>query len=153
MGFLVNIAGGITKVSGSFNKFDLKLRCSDKGWAHSNIDFTINASSVDTGIKDRDDHLRTADFFYVEKYPQITFVSEKIREVGPQKFVAEGWFSMHGISQNMSLPIEVTSEDGNTLGIKIEHSVNRIDYGVGKNFNHTSIPDFISDDIDVRFYF
>ena len=153
LGFSVDIAGGITKVTGNFREHDLKLTYVDEDWTKSHIDFTINASSVDTGIKDRDDHLRTADFFDVENYPTIEFRSKSIKPNGENAYKAIGDFTMHGVTKEIEIPFEVTSAKGNTIGIKIEHQINRIDYGVAKDFKHTSIENFISEIIDVNFYF
>ncbi len=153
LGFSVDIAGGVTKVTGKFLENDLKLTFVDDDWTKSKIDFTIIASSVDTGIKDRDDHLRTADFFDVENYPTIEFKSQSIKPNGENSYIATGSFTMHGVTKEIEVPFEVTSAKGNTIGIKIEDQINRIDYGVAKDFKHTSIENFISDIIDVNFYF
>ena len=153
LGFSVDIAGGITKVTGKFHEHDLKLSFIDNDWTKSKIDFKIIASSIDTGIKDRDDHLRTEDFFDVEQFPTIEFHSSNIVPAGEQAYIAKGTFLMHGVSREIDLPFTVTSQDGNTIGIKIEHQINRVDFGVAADFKHTSIENFISDEIDVNFYF
>ena len=153
LGFSVDIAGGITKVTGKFLEHDLKLTYVDSDWTKSQIAFTINASSVDTGIKDRDEHLRSSDFFDVENHPTIDFNSKSITSLGENTYVVTGDFSMHGITKEIEIPFTVTSDKENTIGIKIEHQINRVDYDVAKDFKHTSIENFISEVIDVNFYF
>ena len=153
IGFSVDIAGGITKVTGKFLKHDLKLTLVDGDWTKSNIELQIDVSSIDTGIKDRDDHLRTADFFDVENHPTIDFFSKTIVSTGEHTYVAKGDFTMHGVTREIEVPFTVTSSEGNTIGIKIEHYINRIDYGVAADFKHTSIENFISENIAVNFYF
>ena len=153
LGFIVDIAGGATKVTGKFTQADLKLTYVDKDWTKSSVDLSIMAESINTGIPDRDDHLRTADFFDVATYPTITFVSEQIKSLGDNRYEVAGTFTMHGITKEMVFPFEVKYEDGNTIGIHIETRVNRIDHQVGHEFVHTAIPNFLSDWITVEFDF
>lgn len=153
IGFRIPISNGITLVTGKFTDFDLELSLVDGDWTKSSAEFSIQATSINTGIADRDEHLRSPDFFEVEKYPNITFVSEEIRAIDSTHFEATGTFSMHGISKTISLPFEVLGQDGNTIGIQIRTLLNRIDYGVGTNFKHTSMPDFLAKEIEVEINF
>ena len=153
IGFRIPISNGITLVTGKFTDFDLELSLVDGDWTKSSAEFTIQATSINTGIADRDEHLRSPDFFEVEKYPSITFVSEEIRGIDSTHFEATGTFSMHGISKTISLPFEVLGQDGNTIGIQIRTLLNRIDYGVGANFKHTSLPNFLAKEIEVEINF
>ena len=153
VGFEVYIAGGITVVTGNFRQYDLKLNLQDDDWSKASIDFTIDVKSIDTGIEARDEHLRTADFFDVDNHPTITFQSEKVILKSESEYIAVGAFTMHGVTKKINIPFTVTSQKGNTVGIKIETSINRIEYGVGADFQHSSIPNFLSDDIGVKIYF
>ena len=153
IGFEVDIASGATKVLGKFMEHDLQLTYVDKDWTKSTIHFTIKAASINTGIAGRDEHLRTADFFDVAKYPEITFASDTIELIDDHHFIAHGVFSMHGVHKQMAIPFEVTFEEEKNLGIKIETTLNRITYGVGADFQHTSIKNFLSDTIAVKIYF
>ncbi len=153
LGFEVSIAGGATKVTGKFMESDLELTYTDGDWTKSAINFRIKAASINTGIPDRDKHLQTADFFEVEKYPVITFVSKTIEKIDTTHFRINGTFTMHGVSKEMSIPFEVTYEDGNTIGIHLETMVNRITHGVGVDFKHSAIENFVSEEIVVKFDF
>ena len=153
IGFEIVIAGGATRVTGKFMEFDLKLTYMDSDWTKSEVEFTINTESINTGIPDRDSHLRSSDFFDVEKYPQIKFVSSEISKVGDGQFTASGTFTMHGISNDISIPFKMVYEDGNTFGVEINTSINRKDYDVGSNWQHSAIENFLSDDIPVNIYF
>ena len=73
VGFTVPIMGGLSKVKGKFSDFAINLTNDEKDITKSSVSVTIKATSVDTGIEGRDKHLRTADFFDVEKFPEITF--------------------------------------------------------------------------------
>lgn len=153
IGFRVPISGGITLVTGKFTDFDLELQFIEEDWTQSTASFTIQAKSINTGIADRDEHLRSADFFDTEKYPTITFVSKEIQQIDDTHFEALGTFTMHGISQDIKLPFEVLGQDGNTIGVQIRTKINRMDYGVGANFKHTSMPNFLAKEIEVEINF
>src|SRR6478609_9634298 len=68
----------VTKVRGRFTDFECAIEFKEAAPEQSSVHFTINAKSIDTAEPDRDTHLRSADFFDIEKYPQITFVSKRI---------------------------------------------------------------------------
>lgn len=153
IGFRVPISDGITLVTGKFTDFDLELQFIEEDWTQSTASFTIQAKSINTGIADRDEHLRSADFFDTEKYPTITFVSKEIQQIDDAHFEALGTFTMHGISQDIRLPFEVLGQDGNTIGVQIRTKINRMDYGVGANFKHTSMPNFLAKEIEVEINF
>ena len=81
VGFTVPIMGGLSKVKGKFSDFTVNLTNDEKDITKSSVSVVIKATSVDTGIEGRDKHLRTADFFEVEKFPEITFQSSRIEKV------------------------------------------------------------------------
>lgn len=153
IGFRVPISAGITLVTGKFTDFDLELELVDGDWTQSKVHFTIQATSINTGIADRDQHLRSADFFDVETYPTITFVSKAIRKIDDTHFEASGTFTMHGVSQEIQLPFEILGQDKNTIGVQIRTTIDRIDYGVGASFKHTTEANFLANEIEVEINF
>ena len=82
VGFSVPILGGLSQVKGKFTDFTITLNNDEKDITKSSVTVVIKATSVDTGIEGRDRHLRNADFFDVEKFPEITFKSERIEKKG-----------------------------------------------------------------------
>lgn len=97
--------------------------------------FTANVNSIDTNDKKRDDHLKSADFFDVEKFPKITFNSTKFKRIGDKTFEILGKFTIKGITKPTILHIDYggTNVDhwGNTkAGLKIKGVINRRDYGL-----------------------
>src|SRR5215470_8087664 len=76
----------VTKVRGRFADVDGAVRIVPNAPEKSSVQFTIDAASIDTDVADRDKHLRSADFFDVEKYPKITFVSSRIRKAGEERY-------------------------------------------------------------------
>lgn len=153
IGFRVPISGGVTLVTGKFTDFDLELELVNEDWTRSKASFTIQATSINTGISDRDQHLRSADFFDVEEYPTITFNSRSITRIDDAHYEAKGTFSMHGVSKEVTLPFEIMGYDGKSVGVQIRTKLNRLDYGVGSNFKHTTTPNFLAKEIDVEINF
>jgi polyisoprenoid-binding protein YceI len=98
VGFSVSIMGGLSKVNGKFTDFNVTLTNDESDITKSSVRVVIKAASINTGITERDNHLRTADFFDVEKYPEITFQSERIERKGKQ-LIAVDTFTMHGVSK------------------------------------------------------
>ncbi|HEX4965349.1 MAG TPA: YceI family protein [Thermoanaerobaculia bacterium] len=128
----------VSNVQGRFNDFSGKVNLDPKNLPASSVDFHIKATSIDTGVADRDKHLRSADFFDVEKYPEITFKSESIKSTGKDKFDVTGTLTLHGVSKKVTLPVsylgQVKDPGGNTrAGFEVNTTVNRKDYGISWN--------------------
>ncbi len=128
----------ISEVGGRFNDFEgLVTVDPDANNAITGAQATIQAKSIDTGVPGRDEHLRSADFFDVEKFPTITFESKKVETKGNQH-VMIGDFTMHGVKKEIRLPFAVKGPikdpGGKTrIGIKASITINRKDYGLGWN--------------------
>ncbi|MBT8263303.1 MAG: YceI family protein [Bacteroidia bacterium] len=151
--FSVPIANGITRITGKYNEYTIDLDYVDKDFTKSVLSATIKAASIDTGIDGRDEHLRSSDFFDVGTYPEITFRSDRIVETDIG-YTAIGNFTLHGVTKELEIPFVITGMDGeNTLGISSRLSIDRTDYGVGNDFKHTSIENFISNTIDIEIDF
>jgi polyisoprenoid-binding protein YceI len=97
---------------------------------------TIRVTSIDTGVAQRDTHLRSADFFNVEKFPTITFVSKRVESAGgEQKLIGD--FTMHGVTKELALSVKVKGPikamGGQRVGIDATGSLDRKDYGISWN--------------------
>ncbi|MBT8280996.1 MAG: YceI family protein [Muriicola sp.] len=152
IGFKISIAG-FSQVSGKFTDYDLFLDWNEQNMDSSKISTMIRVKSINTGIADRDAHLRTADFFDEERYPQITFESDSIRQINYSNFEAYGKFFMHGVTKEFVFPFQIVKIENNTIGIKARTTINRQDFGVGSEFKHSAMPDFLSDHIEVEIDF
>jgi len=152
IGFNISIAG-FTKVTGKFTDFEILLEWNDLDSSVSKISSIIQASSINTGIPDRDKHLSSPDFFNVSEYPTITFESDSIQKIDFSHFNVFGKFTMHGITKEIVLHFQIVKIDGNTIGFKSNTTLNRLDFDIGKDFKHTSMPNFLSKNIDVEIYF
>ncbi len=153
VGFSVPIMGNLSKVRGKFTEFTINLTNDEKDTTKSSVNVVIKAASIDTGIEGRDKHLRTADFFDVEKFPDITFQSTRIEKKGKQ-FIAHGPLTMHGVTKEIALPFTVTGVNENAdktkknIGYSASLVLNRRDFGI--NYQHKTIPNWVGDNITVE---
>jgi len=114
IGFSVHQFLGTTH--GKFTKFNGKIEIDRERPENSSVTARIDVSSIDTRINKRDDHLRSAEFFNVEKFPQITFKSRTVKWTGPQSGDILGDLTMHGVTKPATLhvklltPIDETSQ-------------------------------------------
>jgi polyisoprenoid-binding protein YceI len=153
VGFSVPILGGLSQVKGKFTDFAITINNDDKDTTKSSVSVVIKATSVDTGIEGRDRHLRNADFFDVEKFPEITFKSERIEKKG-KSFIAHGPLTMHGVTKAIALPFSITGTFKNpttnklSVGYSATMVLNRKDFGI--NYSRQDNPTFIGDNITVQ---
>lgn len=120
---------GIT-VNGSFKKFETSIDYNESAAAPNSIKATIETTTIDTGIEARDKHLRKEDFFDVEKFSKITFVSTQILKVSNGGLIAEGKLTIKNVTKDIKIPFTYT---GNAEGGVFEGAItlNRLDYAVG----------------------
>ena len=129
----------MSNVKGAFGDIAGTIEVNRENPAASSVDFTINAASIDTANDNRDKHLRSADFFDVEKFPQITFKSTKIAPSGSKDvYNVTGNLTMHGVTRQVVLPVTFLgfAKDpwGNDrAGFEIETTLNRKDFGLNWN--------------------
>src|SRR5258708_10659436 len=105
IGFSVHQFLGTTH--GKFTKFNGKIDVDREHPENSSVTAEINGRSIDTQIKKRDDHLRSAEFFNVEKFPQITFKSRSLKQTGPQSGDILGDLTIHGVTKPVTLHVKL----------------------------------------------
>ncbi len=126
----------ISKVKGDFREFSATLILDDEGQLNE-ASSNIEVASIDTGITKRDDHLRSAEFFDVNKYPKISFKSKAVRQNAGNN-VLIGDLTIHGVTRQVELPYKikgpVKGPMGNTrIGFEASTIINRKDYGLTWN--------------------
>ena len=99
---------GLAKVRGQFNRFTGEIEGDPKSIAEAKGRFEVDLASVDTGNHDRDAHLRSADFFEVERFPTMTFVSKSVTPAGDGTYKVTGDLTIKGITK----PVELGYEHG-----------------------------------------
>lgn len=97
---------------GKFAKFDGKIDIDREHPENSSVVVRIDVRSIDTGIAKRDNHLRSAEFFNVEKYPEITFRSRSVKRTGSQAGDILGDLTMHGVTKPVTLHVKLTTPAG-----------------------------------------
>ncbi len=128
----------VSHVSGRFNDFTATLKLDPAKPEASSVEIVIKAASIDTRIEDRDKHLRSADFFDVQKYPEITFKSTKIKSTGKDTYDVSGNLTMRGVTREITLPVTflgfIKDPRGSQRGgFSTETKLNRKDYGINWN--------------------
>ena len=128
----------VTKVRGSFNEFAGSGHFDAENPSASKVELTIQAASIDTRNADRDGHLRSNDFFDMETYPEIHFVSTKIEASGDDEFEVTGDLTIKGVTKSVTIEFEfdgaATDPFGNhRIGFEGKTVINRKDWGVTWN--------------------
>ena len=122
----------VSKVSGRFGEFSGTFEISPENLTDSSVTLTIQTASINTDNERRDTHLRSEDFFSVDKFPEITFKSTKIREAGDDEFEVDGILTIHGVA--MPTTVDVTflgfakMGDANKAGFDATAKINRKDF-------------------------
>lgn len=131
---------GLIEVPGFFRDFTGEVNFDSKDVSKSSVNFKAMTTSIDTGVAPRDRHLRTADFFEVEKFPELTFTSTKVEKKG-KGWIVTGDLTMKGVTKSVAIPFEIAGwlqgneRSGPKMGITGETMLNRRDYGV--NYGNT----------------
>lgn len=145
----------VSKVKGAFQKFNASVEADPNNLTTANIDFTIDVASIDTRNNDRDNHLRSADFFDVEKYPTMTFKSTKIVKTDDDEYDVTGDVTLHGVtrSETFSVTFEGLAKDpmsgAEKIGFSANGKIKRSDYGLTWNAALETGGVLVGDDIKV----
>jgi polyisoprenoid-binding protein YceI len=128
----------VSKVRGAFTGYAVDLAFDPKNPTAGKVDVSVDVSTIDTKEEKRDAHLKSADFFDVEKYPTMTFKSGKVEAKDAENFLVHGDLTIHGVTKPVVLDVEFTGEAkdpwGNSkAGFSAHTSINRKDFGLGWN--------------------
>ncbi len=128
----------ISKVTGNFKNFNGILKTNNDDFTDPDIEINIDVNSINTENEKRDNHLRSQDFFYTEKYPQIVFKSTSFKKISENKYKLTGDLTMRGVTRSIDLDVvyngTVKDPWGNQrAGFSISGSVNRFDYNLKWN--------------------
>ena len=146
----------ITNVKGNFKEFDASIYTTGNDFLTAEVDCWINAASVDTGNEDRDTHVKSADFFDVEQFPQITFKADTYEKVdGDGSFELWGVLTIKGITRKIKLDVEfggiMKDPWGNEkAGFTINGKINRKDFDLNWNTALETGGVLISDEVKIN---
>ena len=129
----------IAHVRGQFNKISGTVYFDPLNINASSVELVIDVASIYTGIRKRDDHLRSSDFFDVDKYPTISFKSTRIESTNGDRVNVTGDLLMHGRTRRISFPARLSGPvedpfgDGSSMGLTASMRINREDYDITWN--------------------
>lgn len=129
----------VAKAKGEFKGFDVDFNGDLNDLENSSVKVTIDAASVDTNNEDRDNHLRSGDFFDVENHPNITFVSKSVKKVDDGEYEVTGDLTIREVTKTETFKVEYNGTakspmDGSTItGFDVEGKINREDFGLTWN--------------------
>jgi polyisoprenoid-binding protein YceI len=138
-------------LEGTFEKWDATLVFTSTDASTGVLDIKIQADSVSSGSKSKDEKLKGEHVFDVQHSPYITFHATKITQTSPNTFDVAGMFTLRGISKSEALTFTVNREEGGATGeIKGVLTIDRRDYGLGGGIKFVSIADRVDVTIDFR---
>ncbi|HEX2253165.1 MAG TPA: YceI family protein [Thermoanaerobaculia bacterium] len=140
----------LTQVPGRFGEYEGVIVYDPANPAASSVSFTVQTASIDTNNERRDGHLRSADFFDAEKFPTLSFQSKKVAALGENRLAVTGDFTMHGVTKEITVPVEVLGVMGDKAGFQTEFEVDRTEYGVLWNRNLDQGGTILGDDVKIR---
>ncbi|GMU67142.1 MAG: polyisoprenoid-binding protein [Acidobacteriota bacterium] len=128
----------IAKVRGQFGRWNGTLTVPDGDFTKATAEVTIDATSIDTGVADRDAHLRSADFFDVENHPEITFRSRRLEKRTGDRFALVGDLTIRGTTREVTLDVESAGQTQDPWGnqraaFSAKTSVDRKSFGLTWN--------------------
>jgi polyisoprenoid-binding protein YceI len=136
---------------GKFGKVDVTFTVTPDG-AGNKLDVAIPVTSLDTGDKERDDTLRSADLFNVAKFPQAKFSAAKVTKVGADKYEATGKLTIRDVTRDVRVPLtfKTSNEGGKQSGtMSGQVVIKRLDYGVGQG--EWKSTEWVGNDVTVKF--
>jgi polyisoprenoid-binding protein YceI len=126
----------VSTVNGRFTDFEGTIVYDDKDATKSSVNVKIKSSSINTDNTNRDNDLKSANYFDVQKFPEITFQSKSVEKKG-NDYVAHGTLTIHGVSKDVDLPFElkgpIDGQRGKVMGAHAALTVSRQDFGITKS--------------------
>lgn len=139
----------ISEIDGRFADFTVKVTTSKADYSDAQIELTAKVASINTDIEARDNHLRSADFFDVEKYPTLTFQSTSLKKESKNKGKLYGNLTFHGVTKPVVLDVQYfgsvinSMNNADTAGFQITGEIKRSDFNLGANYPEAMISDKI----------
>ena len=143
---------GIADVSGVFNDFDVTVNSSKTDFSDAVFELNAKVASIDTRVEARNNHLKSGDFFDVEKFPTMYFKSTSIKSAGKNKYKLTGDLTLHGVTKQVAMDLEYRGTVENpmskkqTAGFQVTGVIKRSDFNLGNGFP----PPMISDEVRIK---
>ncbi|MDR6516779.1 YceI family protein [Chryseobacterium camelliae] len=145
---------GISFVQGRFDKFDGKVTAKANSLDGASMSFMVDVNSINTNVEMRDKHLKSADFFDAEKYPQMTFESISLTKGKNNSYVLKGKLKIKDVVKEVSVPVTFggitkNQQGKEVMGFQAAFKINRLDY----NIKYDPTGAGVAKDVDVNLYF
>ena len=143
---------GVSDVSGTFNDFEVTVTSTKPDFSDAVFEMKADVASIDTRVEARDKHLKSADFFDAAKYPEMTFRSTSLKNVGKDKYSLTGNLTMHGVTKEVTMDllyrgtIDNPGSKAKTAGFQLTGTINRSDFNIGAGFP----PPMISNEVRIK---
>lgn len=131
---------GINTVSGAFGDFDVTVVAAKPDFSDAKFELTAQTASINTGVDMRNNHLKSPDFFEVEKYPTLTFKTTSLKKVSKDQYKLSGDLTMHGVTKPVTMDLTYRGTVVNPMskkdvaGFHLAGTVKRADFGIGPKF-------------------
>lgn len=148
---------GIADIAGLFQSFEASVVSGKEDFSDAVFELSVDVNSINTEVEMRDNHLRSEDFFHVEKYPSMTYKSTKIRKAGKNKYKLTGELTLHGVTKEVTMDlwyrgtIENPQSGAETAGFQLTGTLNRSDFNIGSGFPSAMISDKVQIKADGEF--
>ena len=151
LGFTVTHLG-ISDISGNFNDFDVTVTSSKPDFSDAVFELSAKVNSINTRVEQRDNHLKSADFFDVATFPALNFKSNKLEKAGNNKYKLSGDLTLHGVTKPVTMDLQYKGTVENpmskkqTAGFQLTGTIKRSDFNIGSKFPAA----MISDDVAIK---
>ncbi len=148
---------GISDVTGLFKKFEVSATTNKADFSDAVFELSVDVASINTEVEMRDNHLKSADFFEVEKHPSMTFKSTSIKKVSKDKYKLSGNLTLLGITKPVTMDlwyrgtVENPMSKKATSGFQLTGIIKRSDFNVGPKFPAPMISDNVHIKADGEF--
>ncbi len=138
----------ISELGGVFNDYTITMQGAETDFSDAAINVVVQTKSINTHVEQRDTHLRSPDFFNVDKFPEMHFKSNNVRKIDGNTFLVTGDLTLHGISKTVDLTMvhngSFIKEGKTTSGITVTGNILRSDFNIGPKFPIPLIGDKVS---------
>jgi polyisoprenoid-binding protein YceI len=156
LGFTVTHLG-ISEISGTFNDFDVTVSSSKPDFSDAVFELTAKVASIDTRVDQRDNHLKSADFFDAATHPTLQFKSKSLKKESNNNYKLTGDLTLHGVTKQVTMDLKYNGTVENamnkkqTAGFQVTGTIKRSDFNLGSKFPAPMISDEVTIKADGEF--
>lgn len=147
----------VSTVTGQFNNFDAEIETENEDFSNAKVKFEVDVDTINTKNEQRDNHLRSADFFDAENHPKMTFESKSLKKIAEGKYEMTGDMNIRGNKKQVTLEVEYNGKakgfDGlDVAGFEITGKLNRFDFGLHWNAMTEAGGIVVSPDVKIEIF-